>query len=163
MMISKQLTDAIVAQIGREFGAHFQYLSIGAYFEALALNGMAKFFYKQAQEEHDHAMKFFKYVMDAGGEMKLPAIEAPKSSFKTAEEAVGLALAWEQDVTRQIFGLKDIAVAEKDYIAQQFLDWFTNEQLEEVSTMDRMLRVVKMAGQSNLFMLEAYISHGGGE
>jgi hypothetical protein len=31
----------------------------------------------------------------------------------------------------------DIAVSEKDYLARQFLDWFVNEQLEEVSKMDR--------------------------
>lgn len=159
MLIGKRLNDAINQQIGNEFGAHFQYLTIGAFFEGMALEGMAKFFYKQATEEHEHAMKFFKYIMDAGGEVHIPPINAPKSTFASAEEAVQLALNWEEEVTRQVFNLKDIALADKDYIAQQFLDWFTNEQLEEVSTMDKMLKVVKAAGNHNLFMMEAYIAH----
>jgi len=158
-MISQALNDGINAQIGREFGAGMQYLQIGAFFEENALDQTAKMFYKQAAEENEHAMKFFKYVIDAGGEVHIPPIDAPKSTFVSAEEAVSLALKWELDVTGYITGLMEIAVNEKDYIARQFLDWFENEQLEEVSSMDKLLRVVKGVGERNMYMLEAYISH----
>jgi ferritin len=70
-----------------------------------------------------------------------------------------MALNWEMEVTRNINNLMDIAVKEKDYIAQQFLDWYTNEQLEEVSSMDQLLRIVKRAGERNLIMMEAYLIH----
>lgn len=158
MLIGKELNNAINAQIGREFGASHQYVNIAAYFDSLALKKLAKRFYKQGEEEREHAMKFVKYLVDAGGDVKIPAIEAPKSSFSSVEEAVKLSLDWELEVTRLINNLMDIAVKEKDYIAQQFLDWYTNEQLEEVSTMDSLLRLVQGAGEKHLILLELYIA-----
>jgi bacterioferritin B len=158
-MISQELNDGINAQIGREFGASLQYLQIAAYFEGMAMTQASKLFFSQAQEEHNHAMKFLKYVLDAGGEVHIPPIDAPKSNFLSAEEAVSLALKWEQEVTGYIDILMEVALSQKDYIARQFLDWFENEQLEEVSKMDKLLRVVKATGERNLYMLEAYLSH----
>ena len=154
MLISKTLNDAINKQIGSEFGASMQYLSIAAHFDSEALNNFAQFFYLQSDEERDHAMKFINYLMDAGGDLVIPEIPAPKPNFTSAEEAVKAALDWELEVTRQINNLMDIAVKEKDYIAQQFLDWYTNEQLEEVSTMDTLLSLVRRAGEKNLLQLE---------
>jgi bacterioferritin B len=78
-MISQKLNDAINAQIGREFGASMQYLQIAAYFDSLALDQAAKLFFEQADEERDHAMKFLKYVLEAGGELHIPAPLMPPS------------------------------------------------------------------------------------
>jgi len=156
MLISKELNDAINAQIGREFGASHQYVNIAAYFDSLALKKLAKRFYKQGEEEREHAMKFVQYLVDAGGDVKIPIVDAPKATFKSVEEAVKLSLDWELEVTRLINNLMDIAIKEKDHIAQQFLDWYTNEQLEEVSTMDSLLRLVKNTGEDHLILLEIY-------
>lgn len=159
MLISKDLNDAINEQVGHELHASHQYVNIAAYFEGIPLKKLAAMFYKQAEEERTHAMKFIKYVVDAGGEVKIPAIAAPVPTFKTVEEAVKLSLDWELEVTRRINSLMDIAVAQKDYMAQDMLRWFVNEQLEEVSTMDNLLKVVKLTGERNLIMVEAYLSH----
>ncbi len=159
MLISKKLNDAINAQIGRELEASHQYLAIASYFDGRHLKKFGELFFKQATEEREHAEKFLKYILDAGGEVVIPAIAAPKATFGSAEEAVALSLNWEKDVTKFIYELVDIAVAEKDYIARQFLDWFVAEQLEEVSSMDQLLGVVQMSGEKNLIMLEAYVSH----
>lgn len=159
MLISENLAQAINAQVGREFGASFQYLQIASYFDIHALDQTAKLFFDQAEEEKEHAMKLLKYVLEAGGDVRIPTVTAPKADFSSAEEAVALALRWEQEVTRQINDLMEIALSEKDYLARQFLDWFVNEQLEEVTKMDKLLRVVRGVGERNLYMLEAYISH----
>ena len=159
MLISDKLSKAINEQIGHELAASHQYVMIAAYFDGLALKRLAKMFYKQAEEERDHAMKFAHYVVEAGGTLEIPAVPAPKYAFKSVEEAVQLSLDWELEVTRRINGLMDIAVAEKDYLGQDFLRWFVTEQLEEVSTMQNLLQVVKTAGERNMMMLEAYISH----
>ena len=86
-------------------------------------------------------------------------IPAPKATFATAEEAVQAALNWEKDVTRQITALMEIAVKESDYLAQSFLQWFIDEQLEEVVKMERMLGIIKQSGERNLLMVEAYLVH----
>jgi bacterioferritin B len=159
MLISKDLNAAINAQVGHELQAMLQYINIATYFDGEALSRTAKFFYDQAEDEHAHAMKFIEYIVDAGGSVAIPAIPAPKAVFQNAEEAVELAYNWEKVVTKNIIDLMDIAVKEKDYIAQQFLNWYLNEQLEEESTMSAMLSVVKRATERNLIMLEGYFSH----
>ncbi|HWR67015.1 MAG TPA: ferritin [Bellilinea sp.] len=161
MMIGKELNDAINAQIGAEFGSSLQYVAIAAYFDGEALKKLAALFYKQAEEENEHAMKFIKYLVDTGGEVRIPAVAAPKATFSSAEEAVKLSLDWELEVTRQINGLYDIAKAMNDYAGQNFLDWFVEEQVEEVNSMDNLLKIVRHVGEKNIIMMEAYLSHGG--
>jgi len=104
-------------------------------------------------------MKFVQYVLDTKGELQIPPIPAPKPTFTSAEDAVSAALAWEQEVTKQIGGLMELAVKEADYLAQSFLQWFIDEQLEEVVKMDRLLGVIRQSGEKNLIMVEAYLIH----
>lgn len=159
MLISPELASAINEQIGREFGASLQYLSIAGYFHTQKLTLLAKLFFEQAEEEKVHATKFVHYVLDTQGELQIPAIAAPKPVFASAEEAVQAALTGETEVTGQINRLMDLAVARNDYLAQNFLQWFVDEQLEEVMKMDQLLSVVRRAGERNLLMVEAYLIH----
>ena len=159
MLISRELASAFNQQIGNEFGASMQYVAIAAHFQQKQLTLLAKLFMDQAEEERTHAMKFVRYVLDTKGELNLPAIAAPKPTFTSAEDAVAAALAWEEEVTRQIGRLMDLAVKENDYLAQSFLQWFIDEQLEEVVKMDRLLGVVRQSGEKNLLMVEAYLVH----
>jgi ferritin len=158
-MISPELARAINEQIGHEFGASMQYVSIAAHFQRSQLTLLAKLFFAQAEEERQHAMKFVKYLLDTKGELSLPAIPAPVPSFPSAEAAVQAALKWEQEVTRQITTLMDVAVKQNDYLAQSFLQWFIDEQLEEVVKMDRLLGVIRQSGEKNMLMVEAYLVH----
>ena len=159
MLISPELAKAFNEQIGHEFGASMQYVSIAAHFSQRQLKMLAKLFFDQADEEKQHAMKFVKYLLDTKGDLKIPAIPAPKPTFASAEEAVQAALNWEQDVTKQITGLMDIAVKQNDYLAASFLQWFIDEQLEEVVKMDGLLSVIRQSGERNLLMVEAYLVH----
>ncbi len=159
MLISKRLAKAFNDQIGNEFGASMQYVSIAAHFNQRQLTLLANLFLKQADEERVHAMKFVKYLLDTKGELQIPAVAAPKPTFASAVDAVEAALAWERDVTRQITALMDVAVKESDYLAQSFLQWFIDEQLEEVVKMDRLVSVIKQSGEKNLLMVEAYLVH----
>lgn len=159
MLISRDLAAAFNQQIGNEFGASMQYVAIAAHFQQRQLTLLAKLFMEQAEEERTHAMKFVQYILDTKGELQLPAIAAPTPTFASSEEAVAAALAWEQDVTKQIGALMDLAVKESDYLAQSFLQWFIDEQLEEVVKMDRLLGVIRQSGEKNLLMVEAYLVH----
>lgn len=159
MLISRELASAFNDQVGHEFGASMQYVSIAAHFEQRQLKLLAKLFFQQSDEEKTHAMKFVQYLLDTKGELKIPAIPAPKPTFASAEEAVQAALNWENDVTAQITRLMDMATKQNDYLAQSFLQWFVDEQLEEVVKMDRLLSIIKQSGERNLLMVEAYLVH----
>lgn len=157
MLISENLAKAFSTQVGNEFGASLQYVMLAAYFEREALPQLAAKFYTQAEEEKMHAMKFAHYITEAGGKLVIPAIPAGKADFASAEEAVKLALDWELTVTKQINDLVGRAMEEKDNLAQIFLQWFVNEQLEEVTSMDTLLRTIQRAGD-NLLQVEDFIA-----
>lgn len=160
MLISPVLAAAINTQIGHEFSASLQYYAIATHFHRAHLLQLATLFFKQADEEREHAVKLLKYVVDTGGELRLPATKEPVHTFPSSEAAVEAALNWELEVTGQIKGLMDLAASEGDYLAQNFLQWFVDEQLEEVMKMQRLLGVVRMAGEKHLLSVEAYLVHG---
>jgi len=154
------MADQMNAQIGHEFAASLQYVNVAGYFDNVGLPVLAQFFLKQADEERMHAMKFVRYIMDAGGHLAIPAVPASRHEFTSAEEAVATALEWEYTVTKQISALLDRASVEKDYVAHDFLEWFAREQLEEVSTMDTLLKMVQRVGESGLIDVENAIAAG---
>jgi len=160
MQISKAMSDLMNAQIGNELGASNQYLQIAAYFEGMALKKLGKMFDKQAAEEREHAMKFFHFLNEVGAPVTIPAIAAPKYDIASAEQAFKMAVAWEKEVTAQIYAMVDLAIKEKDHGSNNFLQWFVAEQVEEVSSMETYLQVIQQAGEKNLLMMEAYLSHG---
>jgi len=162
MLISPELNAAINEQIGNEFGASLQYVAIAAYFEGDNLPIFARHFYNQAAEERDHAMRFVKYVSDAGGRVAIPAIPAPRSDFSSAEEAVRLSLDWELKVTQQINELMDLAIKQGNHVTKNFLEWFVTEQLEEVSSMQTLLGMVRRAGEPGLLLVESYLASSSG-
>ncbi|MBX3174691.1 MAG: ferritin [Gemmatimonadaceae bacterium] len=161
MLISKQMNAALNTQVGNELLASNQYVQIAAYFDAEGLPILAKHYFNQAAEERDHAMRFVRLILDGGGDVKIPQVPAPKPSFKTAMEAVQLALDSELKVTAQINDIVDLAVKERDHIMKNGLDWFVNEQREEVTSADTLVRMVKRAGEAGLFHVEAFLRDGG--
>jgi ferritin len=160
MLIPKQVVSAINEQIGYEFSASLQYYAIAAHFAAEALPQLSAHFFKQAEEEKQHALRFIKYVVDAGGRVIIPAIEAPQGQFNNPEAAVKLSLDQEVKVTHQINALVELARSQNDFITINFLQWFLTEQLEEVSSMDNLLKIVQRAG-SNLLQADEYLARVG--
>jgi len=161
MQISKALADLINGQIAHELIASNQYLQIATYFDGLALRKLSGFFYKQSEEEREHALKFVHYMTEVGGDVRILEIPASGYDIKSAEHAFQMSLDWEKEVTRRIYAMMEQAISEKDYASQAFLQWFVTEQVEEEASMETMLQIVQQAGQKNLLMVEAYMTHGG--
>jgi ferritin len=163
MLASQKIVDAINTQIGRELGASHQYIAIASYFARENLEQLSQFFFRQADEERVHAMKFVKFILDIDGRVEIPEVAKPQPRFATAHEAVAKALEWEEEVTRQIYSLVELSQEERHHIASRFLDWFVNEQLEEVTLMGNLLGVVERAGEDNLLYVEDYLARHGVE
>lgn len=160
MLISEKINRAFNQQIGHEFSNSYKYVAIAAYFEREALFGLAKIFHTQALEEREHAMKFLKFLLDAGGKIDLPGIPVPRCEFESATDAAQYALDSEMITTKEINDLVALASEEKNYIALNFLQWFLSEQLEEVSSAENRLTVIRRAGP-NVLMVEGYLAHNG--
>ncbi len=158
-LISKKVAAAINAQIGMEFLASLQYEAIAAWFKLEGLPRLHAHFVKQAEEERDHAHRFIKYLHDVGVGLEMPGIPAPKCNFKSATEAVQLALNHELKVTDSIKAILTLADKENDRFTQNALQWFISEQLEEVSSMDELLQIVRRAGDGGLLFVEDYLAN----
>ena len=51
----------------------------------------------------------------------------------------------------------------RDYTTDTFLQWFLQEQLEEVSSAQDLLSVIQRAGEGNLLRVEEYLAREGGQ
>ena len=130
-MISNTIQKAINEQINKEFYSSYLYLSMAAYFENKNLPGFAKWMHIQAGEEHEHGMKFFKYLIDRGGLVELKAIAAPETDWKSYLAVFKQVQEHEAAVSASIYALYELALKEKDYPTQVMLQWFIDEQVEE--------------------------------
>ncbi|MCQ6253640.1 ferritin [Methanocaldococcus sp.] len=154
-MIKENILNALNKQINKEFYSAYLYLSMSAYAESLGLKGFAQWFKVQSQEELDHAMKIYSYVIERGGRVKLYAIEKPKNDWSIIEVFED-GYKHEQLMTESINNLMDLAVSEKDYATVNFLQWFVNEQVEEEASFSEILDKLKLIGDDKrgLFMLD---------
>jgi ferritin len=153
----EKFADALNAQIANEFAASQQYVAAAVYYDAATLPRLAAFFYRQALEEREHAMMMIRYLLDVGEEVRIPDIKAQQTSFADGSAPVRMALEQEQRVSDEIFSLFELARELKDYRAEQFLQWFVKEQVEEVALMGDLLNVVERS-KENLLLAEDYIA-----
>jgi bacterioferritin B len=163
-MPSDRFVQALNEQIAYEFAAHQQYVAVAVYYDAETLPQLARFFYRQALEERDHAMMMIQYLLDAGSDAQVPAVAGPNTNFDDIVAPVQLALDQERRVTDQIQKLVALAREDSDFVSEQFLSWFLKEQVEEVATMSSLLQVVERS-KDNPMLAEDYIARelSGGE
>jgi bacterioferritin B len=166
-MAEKSFADALNEQIANEFAASQQYVGAAVYYDAETLPRLAHFFYRQALEEREHAMMMVQYLLDVGAEVRIPDIKSQQTSYVDGVAPVRMALEQEERVGREIYALFELAREEKDYRAEQFMQWFVKEQVEEVALMNDLLNVVERS-KENLLLAEDYIARenpgeGGGD
>ena len=164
-MLSKTQQDAMNEQIKNELYSAYMYLSMSAYFEAANLPGFAHWMQLQAQEEVAHAMKFYNFIYERGGRVVLYAIDQPPAEFQSPLDVFEQTLGHEQKVTAMINDLYTLAVQEKDYASQAFLQWFVTEQVEEEDSATQVLETLKMIGDKGhaLLMLDRELGRRGAD
>lgn len=162
-MISSKMVEAINEQVNAELYSAYLYLAMSAHFEAEGLPGFARWTRLQAQEETEHAMKFFDFIVDRGGKVVLKAIAMPPSSFGSALQIFEQILEHERKVTGLIHALYETALAEKDYAAQVLLQWYITEQVEEEKNAGAIVDQLKMAGDrsGNLMYIDRHVGKRG--
>jgi ferritin len=155
-MLSDKMQKALNGQMNAELYSSYLYLSMNAYFKSVNLDGFANWMYYQAQEELEHAMKFYDFICQRGGRVQLAQIEAPPSEWNSPLAVFEDTLAHEQKVTGLINDLVEIANGERDHASQIFLQWFVSEQVEEEDSVGGVLEQLKLMGEAKggLFMMD---------
>lgn len=146
-MLSDKMQEAFNDQINAETYSAYLYWSMAAWFESQNLAGMATWMKVQAQEEMTHAQKFYDFIHERGGTVKLKAIDGPDTEWKSPLAVFESACAHEQKVTALINGLVETAEAESDHASKIFLNWFVTEQVEEEAHADEIVQKLKMIGE----------------
>jgi ferritin len=143
-MIGKSMQDAMNEQINKELFSAYLYLSMAAYFAEKNLPGFANWMRVQADEEREHAMKFFDFIQETGGRVLLKGIDAPKTDWSSSLEVAEEVAAHEAKVTASIYALYELALQEKDYPSQIMLQWFISEQVEEEKNAGEIVTTLKL-------------------
>jgi ferritin len=151
------------AQIGYEFAASQQYIAVAVYYDSQSLPQLAAHFYRQAVEERNHAMMMVQYLLDTGEEVRIPDIEAKQTRFDDGVAPVRMSLEQEERVGEEINALFKLARDHSDFRAEQFMQWFVKEQVEEVATMIDLLTVIERSADSPLLVEEYLAREGLGE
>jgi len=145
-MIDTKIERLLNEQIQKEFNSAYIYLGMKEYLETQNLEGFAHFFYMQAKEEVEHAMKISDYINQKGGTVELEAIEKPEANFESPIDVFEKALAHERYITGSIYDILEISIKEKDHSSVAFLQWFVVEQDEEEATMETILAKLNQVG-----------------
>lgn len=154
-MIKKAVEVALNEQINAEFHSAYLYLSMSAYFNSIGLAGYANWMRIQYQEELAHATRFFDYLNERGGIVKLSPIGEVQVDFSGVVNVFEETLVHEQLVTSLIDKLMDVATKESDHATKSFLQWFVDEQVEEEANVGQILnnlKLIKGEGQGLLMM-----------
>lgn len=155
-MISAKMQKALNKHLNEELFSSYLYLSMAAYFEGKNFKGFANWMKLQSNEEYGHAMKFYTYILQVGGKVTLTQINTPKAAWKNHIEVFKETLEHEKMITDMINSLVDIAILEKDHATNNFLQWFVNEQVEEIATAEDIVNKLDMIGdnKNGLFMVD---------
>jgi ferritin len=165
MTLGKDLEKAFNDQIHLELASSYAYLGLSAWFETQSLPGMAHWMRLQSEEEHEHAMKFYRFVVDRDGAVTLGALDGPSTSFASPLDAFEHSLAHERKVTSAINALYAKATEAQDFSSLPLLGWFVNEQVEEEATVSQIIEDLRRIGdnQHALLMLDRELGARRGE
>ena len=151
--MKSEVRVALNEQIKHEFYSSYLYLSMAGSFEVANLPGFAHWMRKQSEEEREHAMKFFDFLLDRGEHVQLQAIDQPPYAFRSPLDTFEQALEHEKEITSRIYKLYELSVQENDYPAQILLSWFITEQVEEEKAATDIVERLRMAGEDSAALI----------
>ena len=163
-MLTEKMEKALNGQLNAELYSSYHYLSMNAYFKSVNLDGFANWMYFQAQEELTHSLKFYDFINQRGGKVKLLQVEAPPTDWDSPLAVFEATLEHEQKVTGLINELVEMALAEHDHATNIFLQWFVSEQVEEEESVTGVLEQLKLMGEAKggLFMIDRELAKRSG-
>ena len=154
--MTKNIEEAINAQINAELWSAYLYLSMGTNFRAKGLDGVANWFEVQFKEEQEHAMILYKYMQSRGARVVLAPIAAVQTEWATPLEAFEDTLLHEKKVTAMIHNINKMAIEANDYATQNRMAWFIDEQVEEEDEAQKLVDAFKIieGEKVGMFMLD---------
>lgn len=162
-MLKKRIEEVLNEQLKKEAYASQLYLSMASWAETEGFDGIAEWFYAQAEEERVHMMKFVRFINERGGKAIIPKVEEPPKDFPGIKEAFEASLDHEKMVTDSIHEIVNMAIEDKDYATNHWLQWFVEEQMEEEASVQSIIDKLNMVGDKNIYIFDRDIMNMRGE
>ena len=144
--MDEKLQTLLNEQVINEHGAALIYTQLAYEMDNLSFPGMRDWFFKQAEEEREHAQKFAEHLLDRGYRVELGDIQVGSVKAATPLDAFEASLAHEQKVSEQIREIARTADAAGDLDSRALINWFLEEQVEEESTVSEIIDQLKLVG-----------------
>ena len=153
-MFSKKMFEILDKQVEKEAYASQLYLSMASWADAKGMEGIAGWFYAQAEEEREHMLRFMRYINERGGHATAPQVPQPPKDWAGVKALFEGALEHEQMVTAAINDIVALSLEEKDYTTNNWIQWFVTEQLEEETSVQAILDKLELLGNHNLYIFD---------
>ncbi|MFA6514232.1 MAG: ferritin [Patescibacteria group bacterium] len=155
--MTEKTKEILNNQINEEFYSAYLYLAFSAKLEKWGFKGAAQWMKVQAQEENDHALGFYRFLLERNEEPELRAIAQPQEAdLKNLSDIFLAGLEHEKHITACIGKIYELAREEKDYALESFIKWYIDEQVEEEANAVEVIDKLKLIGDngSAIYMLD---------
>jgi len=148
--MKKEFLDAMNVHMLAELQSSYVYMSMAAWLDFSNRPGMAKWMMKQAAEEHEHALMFYRHITDRGGRAVWPNLPQLKINWKNCTELWTDTYNHEKEITQKIQNLLALARKSGEHPSEYFLIEFLAEQIEEEKmTHDILMKIKSVEGDAS--------------
>lgn len=157
-MISTSLLNMLNERIKLEEESSRLYGSMSYWFEKNGFFGGSKLWHKYSHEEHEHADKIRKFLLDLDYLPVTQSLDQPINNFIDLKDVLTQTYEHELILTKVYMELADAAMLERNYAVFGFAQEFVKEQVEELAKtqahLDRYETFVKDGCTSCMYLLD---------
>ena len=165
--LSENMINLLIKQISHELHNYTLYKTFANYFGSEGLNLLKEYYIGRADEELLHHNWIVDYLDERGVFFKYPAVPEVNEEFNERIDVFELTVAVEEETTKMIYEIVDLANKEHDYLTLSWLMQNGNgaklvqEQTEELAISNLALDIASQDGswfEKERAILKAYKS-----
>lgn len=165
--LSENMVNLLIRQISHELHNYTLYKTFANYFGSEGLNLLKEYYLGRADEELLHHNWIVDYLDERGVFFKYPAVLEVNEEFDEYIDVFELTVAVEEETTKMIYEIVDLANKDHDYLALSWLMQNGNgaklvqEQTEELAISNLALSIASQDGswlEKERAILKAYKS-----
>jgi ferritin len=148
MKLSEKILRSLNKQMNEELFNSMTYFAMSSHANYMGFFGVESWLKAQALQELEHMRRFASYINDANYVLQVSTMTAPINLFDSLMDIFTAALEREEVTTRNCNDIRALAKEERDQNTEVFMDWFVNEQTEELAWANEYIAMLKVAGDN---------------
>lgn len=144
--VEPEVAKLLNQQIGNEMYSAYVYMAMAAFLHSVGLDGFATWMEIQSKEELKHAQKIENFLVEAGSDVILPAIESPRVDYSDHVDVAVQALEHEKKITQDWYEITDLVRQSGNIATLNLCQWFLNEQIDEEDKAVKLVQRAKLSG-----------------